>query len=371
MRRYSALVIAALVVWLSLPAVSQGYNALHIYAASVSGPDIGLQENSVIQYHKLAWTISGAPATCTVKLEQSADNISWSDLITNQTCTANGNSAVINASNTWVRINVTALTGGSSPVLTTTYTGYVQNPSGGGISTGPGVSGVLNCIAASGSGTAYTCTTNPSFTPAAGNVVLFVADVISGAAPTLAVNGSTALPITTINLTALTVGALAVGSACLMYDDATHWQMLCINPGSPNAIGSTNPSTLTGTTYDVRNTLSFGAGAGHLLCSATAPTITSGGGTSPTVTSNGTCSFAINVGTGTITNPIVLALPAASAGWHVQCEDVTSVRSATLFMTSQTASSTNSATITQLTNAAATTTPWTASDILECSAWAN
>ncbi len=111
--------------------------------------------------------------------------------------------------------------------------------------------------------------------------------------------------------------------------------------------------------------------ATNLLCSTTAPTISSGFGSAPSITNNGNCSFSINVGSGTITNPGVLTFPAAAHGWHVHCDDITTT-SATNFITKQTgAVSTTSVTLTTFTTAALTTGTWTASDILECSAVAN
>lgn len=52
-----------------------------------------------------------------------------------------------------------------------------------------------NCIAASNSHTAYTCTTTPTFTPAAGDHIQFEADVANTGSATLSVNGQTAATI--------------------------------------------------------------------------------------------------------------------------------------------------------------------------------
>jgi len=52
-----------------------------------------------------------------------------------------------------------------------------------------------NCSAASASGTAYACSTTPTFTPAAGDHIQFKADVANTGTATLSVNGATAATI--------------------------------------------------------------------------------------------------------------------------------------------------------------------------------
>src|SRR6202030_407782 len=54
------------------------------------------------------------------------------------------------------------------------------------------VSVALVCAAGSASGTAYTCSTSPTFTPVDGDVIVLQADVASGASPTLNVNSTSA-----------------------------------------------------------------------------------------------------------------------------------------------------------------------------------
>lgn len=127
-------------------------------------------------------------------------------------------------------------------------------------------------------------------------------------------------------------------------------------------------STVTASTnVDIRASLSIGAAAGHLADSATAPTVSSGFGTSPTIPSNnGTTAFTINVGTGGTATGGVVGLPAATTGWSLHCDDVTT-QSTNVFITKQTATSTTTATLTQY-NTAGTATAWVASDILVCQA---
>ena len=106
-----------------------------------------------------------------------------------------------------------------------------------------------------------------------------------------------------------------------------------------------------------------------LLCSATAPTISSGFGTSPSIANNnGTCAFTVNVGTGGTATSGVIGLPTATTGWVVNCTDLTT-NSATVFVTKQTATTTTTATVGNF-NTSATAAAWAASDVLRCSAHA-
>lgn len=126
--------------------------------------------------------------------------------------------------------------------------------------------------------------------------------------------------------------------------------------------------TFDAATVNVGTSLQFGS-TPHLLCSATAPTISSGFGTSPSiVANNGTCAFQVNVGTGGSATSGVIGLPAASNGWNLQCTDITT-NSTTVFLTKQTASTTTTATVGNFSDVAVASA-WTASDKLNCSAFA-
>jgi|HubBroStandDraft_6_1064221.scaffolds.fasta_scaffold00599_28 hypothetical protein len=105
----------------------------------------------------------------------------------------------------------------------------------------------------------------------------------------------------------------------------------------------------------------------NMADSNTAPTISSGFGSTPSIASNnGSAAFTINVGTGGSATSGVIGLPAATNGWVVHCDDLTT-QSATVFVTKQTASATNSATIGNF-NTSGTAAAWAASDILHCTA---
>lgn len=85
----------------------------------------------------------------------------------------------------------------------------------------------LACEAASASGTAYTCSTSPTFTPADGDEVLFEADVANTGSATLAVNGAAAATIKkTGGGTNLVANDLLANQWTIVLFDGTNWQML-------------------------------------------------------------------------------------------------------------------------------------------------
>ena len=92
--------------------------------------------------------------------------------------------------------------------------------------TAHGVSSVLTCQAASASGTAYTCSTSPTFTPTTGDHVLFRADVANTASATLNVNSSSAATIKKQGGgTNLAANDLLAGTWTPLAFDGTNWQM--------------------------------------------------------------------------------------------------------------------------------------------------
>ncbi len=96
----------------------------------------------------------------------------------------------------------------------------------------------LDCVAASGSGTHYTCSTENSFTPTAGDIIIFKFDVVNGANSDLAVNGATAYPIVNnLTLVAMPTTTAAIGTESVMMFDGSHWQM---NIGSSGSSSSHN-----------------------------------------------------------------------------------------------------------------------------------
>jgi hypothetical protein len=83
-----------------------------------------------------------------------------------------------------------------------------------------------NCVAASGSGTAYTCVTSPTFTPATGDHIQFKADVANTGSATLAVNGASAATIKKWGgAGTLIANDLLAGHWISATFDGTYWQL--------------------------------------------------------------------------------------------------------------------------------------------------
>lgn len=115
------------------------------------------------------------------------------------------------------------------------------------------------------------------------------------------------------------------------------------------------------------------AGNGHVLFSATAPTISSGFGTSPSiVASNGAAAFEVNVGTGGSATTGVIAMPTATTGWNCSVTDLTAAAAGTAdAITAQTTGGTTTVTVKQRTVSTGVALAWAASDKLKliCAAY--
>lgn len=275
---------------------------------------------------------------------------------------------------TWVSVAATPSSGGSS-VTSATGTGTWQIQSGGYT--------YLRIRCSTYSSGTVTATLNPSkaattssSSGSGSGTVSANSGSVGAVANYAAAGGSTTVgpdTLLTDNGTTLTYsGTGGVSSPVFISTVATGTAPLTVT--STTVVGN-----LTATSLGVsgRNFAATGAlggittmtlSGGGLLCSSTAPTVASGfSGTAPTLTANGSCAFSILINatpgsTGTLT------FPAATHGWHVSCDDITT-QSATVFRTQQTgAVSTTSVILTQLTDAGATGTAWNLSDVLACSA---
>jgi hypothetical protein len=112
------------------------------------------------------------------------------------------------------------------------------------------------CTPASASGTAYTCTTSPSFTPVAGSVIAFKPDVSnSGASATLNVNSSSALPLAKWQTTTtLAANDFRSGTYTVLTNDGTNWEAQTVGNAptggaSNNLTAINNPPALSNFTW--------------------------------------------------------------------------------------------------------------------------
>ena len=152
-------------------------------------------------------------------------------------------------------------------------------------STSHNLSVPANCVAASGSGTAYTCTTSPTFTPATGDHIQFKADVANTGSATLAVNGATAATFKKWGgAGSLIANDLLSGHWISATFDGTYWQL-------EGQLGNANATELNGTA------ISGLSGSGSTLALTTSPTIAS-----PTFTGTVSGVTATMVGLGNVTN---------------------------------------------------------------------
>lgn len=104
--------------------------AFSFTSAVTTGPSISLIGSSV-QYHEIAWYATGTVSACTVQLQQSADNATWTTLIASQACTTTGAmTSATAATPNYVRIDPITKTGSGS--VTVSYRGYISNPHAGG-----------------------------------------------------------------------------------------------------------------------------------------------------------------------------------------------------------------------------------------------
>jgi len=91
-----------------------------------------------------------------------------------------------------------------------------------------GIATALSCADASGSGTAQTCTTSPTFTPAAKDCINYTPGTKNTGALTLNVNSSSAAPVQKWLGTVLASGDMVSGKTVTACYDGTNWQVMTI-----------------------------------------------------------------------------------------------------------------------------------------------
>jgi|SRR5580765_1708270 len=125
-------------------------------------------------FHNLTWNVTGTLSACSVRVDSSADGVTWNagDIIAAQTCTANGNILSSSLVANYVRVNVTTITPVGSANLTVNLIGFVTDPTGGG--SGPVTAVTASSPLASSGGaspniTCVTCQSAISFTTKTGD----------------------------------------------------------------------------------------------------------------------------------------------------------------------------------------------------------
>jgi hypothetical protein len=262
-------------------------------------------------YHQLTWSVSGTVATCSVTLDSSADNSSWSSggAIGAQTCTSSGQSSLVNAAANYVRINLGTFTGSGSIYIS--YIGYSVGSSGTvlsgtGAPTGTCTNGSL--YTNNSNGNLYSC--NGGSWAAAGGSAAFsaitsgtntTAAMVVGTGASLATSGSGSISATALNGTAFsgTSGHIVSFGAANIPADSGVVAANTVVASSPGAglahfAGSTQTVTSSAVTSADATGNTSGSGNFCLVTSCTMVTPTLGAATATSVatgTSPPTCTI--------------------------------------------------------------------------------
>jgi hypothetical protein len=118
---------------------------------------------------------------------------------------------------------------------------------------GTGATSIPLCADSSGSGTAQSCTTSPSFTPSAGSVIAYTTTTANtGTGLTIDVNSLGAKPVAKWQgTTTLAANDMLAGKYVLMTYDGTNWEASTIGNAPSGGGGYPTPVTLTATNATV------------------------------------------------------------------------------------------------------------------------
>jgi len=174
MRFIRNIVIASLLAFVALAPLSEAqsysYQAVNRFITTTgqycnSGQVLCNVTGTGAQYHYLTWNVTGTLSACSVRVDSSADGVSWSagGILGAQTCTSNGNALSSVVVSNYVRINVTSITPVSTASLTVNLNGYQVNPV-------PGT-GSVTSVAMTGDNTVYNTSVTGSPITTSGTLV--------------------------------------------------------------------------------------------------------------------------------------------------------------------------------------------------------
>ena len=103
-------IITAYPVYAQAPPVNRQYNL----SAAAAQTAIGVFGNGASIFRLQYSPRNGTITTCTVSLQGSNDNSTWTDIIAGTTCTSAGQTGYYPATNGYIRVNLTALTLGTA-----------------------------------------------------------------------------------------------------------------------------------------------------------------------------------------------------------------------------------------------------------------
>jgi hypothetical protein len=157
-----------------------------LFIAPVSGTTMGaflpISEASLnITNHYLSWITTGTAATCTIAVQTSSDNITFTTAGTAQTCTSSGSYYLNTAASNFIRVNLTAFTATGANVPSIAWT-LVDSPS------------TLSSVTVTGCGSTTTCTPNATLP---GTNIKVVFGVVTLAGNTATITGIPAFSATT------------------------------------------------------------------------------------------------------------------------------------------------------------------------------
>lgn len=95
---------------------------------TVPGAQGYMLQNSTVTQHTLTWTAASTVSSCTVVLQTSPDNVTWSTMAgtASQTCTSSGTYTASGTGAVYVRFNISAFS--ATGTVSFTYYGYTSSP---------------------------------------------------------------------------------------------------------------------------------------------------------------------------------------------------------------------------------------------------